>query len=120
MTHSRNHRRQQRSQIFQSSVGSVFTLALMIGVSGCSISGLGGPQFSVGDCVRIQDRVLDSDLNEASCTDAVGTFDASERIYRVDSIIDDTDGGCPQLAGFFPVEFVHEPDGVTYCLVQES
>jgi hypothetical protein len=73
----------------------------------------------VGDCVKVEAGVLDSDLEAASCEEAVGTFDAAARTYRVDSIIEDTDGGCPMGRGFFPVEFVHEPDGVTYCLVQE-
>jgi hypothetical protein len=78
------------------------------------------PSFDVGDCVHIEQRSIDSDLEPADCTGAVGTFDPTQRVYRVDSIIDNTNGGCPQLQGFFPVEFVHEPDGVTYCLVQES
>jgi peptidylprolyl isomerase len=78
------------------------------------------PSFEVGDCVRIEQRTVDSDLSAAECDDAVGTFNADDRIYRVDSIIDNTDGGCPSLEGFFPVEFIHEPDGVTYCLVQED
>jgi hypothetical protein len=78
------------------------------------------PSFAVGDCVRIEDRLVDSDLKSAECDGAVGTFDPTERTYRVDSIIDNTDGGCPALRGFFPVEFVHEPDGVTYCLVQQD
>lgn len=56
----------------------------------------------------------------ASCGDAVGTFDATKRTYGVDSVIPDTDGGCPMMRGFFPVEFVDEPDGVTRCLVQKS
>ena len=93
----------------------------MIATAGaaCDVGGLGGgPQFAVDDCVRIEQQIVDSDLEAASCSDAVGTFDDTKRTYRVDSIIDDTDGGCPQLQGFFPVEFVHEPDGVTYCLVQ--
>ena len=85
-------------------------------VQGCS----NDPSFAVGDCVRIEQRVLDEDLKAADCSGAVGTFDPTQRIYRVDSIIGDTKGGCPELQGFFPVEFVHEPDGVTYCLVQES
>lgn len=78
------------------------------------------PSFEVGDCVSVEQRLTDSDLEAANCDDAVGTFDPIARVYRVDSIIDDTDGGCPALKGFFPVEFVHEPDGVTYCLVQED
>jgi hypothetical protein len=85
-------------------------------VQGCSDD----PSFDVGDCVRIEQQIVDSDLEAADCAGAVGTFEAEERIYRVDSIIDDTDGGCPALQGFFPVEFIHEPDGVTYCLVQEG
>jgi hypothetical protein len=78
------------------------------------------PSFAVGDCVRVEQRLTDADLEPAECADAVGTFDATARVYRVDEIIGNTDGGCPQLQGFFPVEFVHEPDGVTYCLVQED
>ena len=78
------------------------------------------PPFAEGDCVGVGQGTLDSDLKEADCQGAVGTFDPAERIYRVNSIIDNTDGGCPSLQGFFPVEFVHEPDGVTYCLVQED
>jgi hypothetical protein len=78
------------------------------------------PSFKVGECVRIEQRAIDSDLKAADCADAVGTFDPTRRIYRVNEIIDNTDGGCPQLQGFFPVEFAHEPDGVTYCLVQEN
>jgi hypothetical protein len=70
--------------------------------------------------VKIVERTIDSDLESANCEGAVGSFDAAARIYRVNQIIDNTDGGCPQLQGFFPVEFVHEPDGVTYCLVQQG
>lgn len=101
--------------IMSAVVGSAAMVSLLL-MTGC----LASPQFSVGDCVQLQDRVFDSDMKSASCADAEGTFDPAERIYRVDSIIDNTDGGCPEFAGFFPVEFVREPDGVTYCLVQES
>ena len=87
-------------------------------LAGCGF--LEEDKFAVGDCVRIDERVADADLEKADCSDAVGTFDASARTYRVNSIIDNTDGGCPELAGFFPVEFVHQPHGVTYCLVQED
>lgn len=50
-----------------------------------------------------------------SCADEEGTFDPAERIYRIDSVIDNTEGGCPEFASPFPVEFDHEPDRVTYC-----
>lgn len=95
------------------------TIGVMAGSlgTGCLAT---GPGFAVDDCVKVTDGLLDSDMEPASCSDAVGTFDPTERIYRVDSIIENTDGGCPPLQGFFPVEFVHEPDGVTYCLVQED
>jgi len=94
-------------------------IVLMAPVTAC-LPGIGSPSFAEGDCVEIEERVIDSDLVPASCEGAVGTFDAAERTYVIDSIIPDTDGGCPELQGFFPVEFVHEPDGVTYCLVQQS
>lgn len=78
------------------------------------------PSFAVDDCVRVEQRLTDQDLEPADCSEAVGTFDPTARVYRVNEIIGNTNGGCPQLQGFFPVEFVHEPDGVTYCLVQED
>lgn len=80
---------------------------------------LGGPSFEVGDCVRIEQRTLDHDLKAADCSSAVGTFIAADRVYRVDAVLDGTNGVCP-VAGFFPVSFSHGPDGVTYCLVQQS
>ena len=78
------------------------------------------PTFAVGDCVRIEQQFIDHDLKSVNCADAVGTFDPTQRVYRVNDVIDGTTGGCPPLGGFFPVEFVHEPDDVTYCLVQAS
>jgi hypothetical protein len=90
--------------------------AVLVGAVGCSTD----PSFSVGDCVQIEQRIVDADLEAADCADAVGTFDGTSRVYRVEEVLDGTDGGCPTLQGFFPVEFVHEPDGVTYCLVQQS
>ncbi len=99
---------------------AVCIAALAAGPATACLPGIDSSGFAEGDCVRIEERTIDSDLVSASCEDAVGTFDANERTYRVDSVIPNTDGGCPELRGFFPVEFVHEPDGVTYCLVQES
>lgn len=93
-------------------------LAFLLVVPGVACSQK--PSFEEGDCVRIQERLVDQDLEKADCGSAVGTFDPTERIYRVNEIIDNTDGGCPELQGFFPVEFIHEPDGVTYCLVQQD
>lgn len=80
----------------------------------------GSASFAEGDCVKIEERAIDAGLVPASCEDAVGTFDENKRTYVVKSIIPNTDGGCPRPQGFFPVEFVHEPDGVTYCMVQKS
>lgn len=83
-----------------------------------ALTGCGGPDFAVGDCVKIEQKVIDSELKEASCSDARGTFDQSERTYKVNSVIEGTSGSCPQLQGFFPVEFTDEPADVIYCLVQ--
>jgi hypothetical protein len=100
------------------------TLIAPLALAAAALTGGGGcskkASFEEGDCVRIVERTLDAELRSAGCADAVGTFDDTARTYRVDSIIDDTDGGCPAPQGFFPVEFVDEPDGVTYCLVQQD
>lgn len=112
--HQRTHRSTVRFALASAALGGSALL------TGCLPAGLGGPSFAVGDCVTVEQRLVDSDLDDASCGEAVGTFDPEARTYRVDSIIDNTDGGCPMGTGFFPVEFVHEPDGVTYCLVQED
>lgn len=90
--------------------------ALSLATWGCSTE----PSFEVGDCVRVESGGFSDDMDEADCADAVGTFDATQRIYRVNEVIEGTGGGCPQLQGFFPVEFIHQPDDVTYCLVQED
>jgi len=117
----RTLRRQQRSRMTTYGTKGMI-VATAVGLAGllAPACGLSDKSFEVGDCVRIEEQIIDSDLEAADCGDAVGTFDPSARIYRVDSVIDNTDGGCPALQGFFPVEFVHEPDGVTYCLVQEA
>lgn len=83
-----------------------------------SLAGCSEPSFAVGDCVQIERRVLDSDLIRADCTSARGTFDASERIYKIDEVLERTDAQCGPPQGFFPVTFSHEPDGVTYCMSQ--
>lgn len=115
MSESTHPTRTRRTRtLLGATAAGLFASAL---ATGCLSS---GPGFAVGDCVTVTDGIIDSDMDAASCSDAVGTFDPTERIYRVDSIIDNTDGGCPPMQGFFPIEFVHEPDGVTYCLVQES
>lgn len=106
----------------RAAVAGLTGVILMAGVStGCSaIESVTSPDpsFDVGDCVRIEEGALDSDLTEAACDEAVGTFDPAARTYRVDSVIEGPDGSCPEGRGFFPVQFTHEPDDVIYCLVQ--
>ena len=94
-------------------------VATLLAVTSCSLLST-DPSFEVGDCVTIEKKALGHALKSADCSEARGTFDPNERTYRVDSVIEGTDGSCPELRGFFPVEFVHEPDDVVYCLVQES
>lgn len=96
-----------------------FTFVTLLLVSTAVLAGCSGePEFAVGDCVAIDDDAISDDIEGASCDGAVGTFDASQRIYRVDSIIEGLEGTCPALVGFFPVQFTSEPDNVIYCLVQ--
>jgi len=58
-------------------------------------------------------------MEKVDCADAVGSFDAAERVYSVNEVIDGTEGGCSYMGGFFPIEFVHKPDDA-YCPAQES
>jgi hypothetical protein len=94
----------------------VLAAAVAASAAGCGLFG-SDPEFSEGDCVTVQQGIVDSDIESADCAGAQGTFNAAERIYRVAQVIDGTSGDCP-VQGFFPVTFVHEPDDVTYCLVQ--
>lgn len=94
-------------------VAHAVLLLLGVGILGCA-----EPAFAEGDCVRIEQRALDHDLASADCASARGTFDAAERIYKVDEVLDGTDAACGPPQGFFAVTFSHEPDGVTYCLSQ--
>lgn len=100
-------------------------LLLVPALAACSLSKSGGSSdqsasnHPVGSCARIiQDSSGNSSLETVDCAGAQGTFDASKRIYKVNSIIQGTSGTCPQLAGFFPVQLTDVPDDITYCLVQ--
>jgi len=92
-------------------------LALAI-VRGASLFGCGEPSFAVGDCVHIERRVLGHELTAADCSSARGTFDASERIYKIDEVLEGANAPCGPPQGFFSVTFSHEPDDVTYCMSQ--
>lgn len=92
-------------------VGGMLVLAAV--GAGCT-----EPPFAVGDCVRIEQRAIDYDLNEADCATARGTFDAAERTYKIDEVLDGTDRQCGPPQGFFPVTFSHGGHGVTYCMSQ--
>jgi len=97
---------------------AVVVSVVALGATACGI--VGEPKFTEGDCVKVDPDLLDSDIEEADCSDAIGTFDSTKRIYRVDSVIDGTEGECPPLQGFFPVQFTDFEDDVIYCLVQED
>lgn len=100
-------------------------LLLAPALAACSLanpggsSGQGTSSHPVGSCAKIvTDALGNSSLDSVSCAGAQGTFDASKRIYKVNSIIQGTSGTCPQLAGFFPVQLTDIADDVIYCLVQ--
>lgn len=75
---------------------------LLVAPTTACLPGVGSPEFAKGDCVKIVPKLIDSDLVPAPCGDAVGTFDAANRVYVVDSVIADTEGGCPKLRGGCP------------------
>jgi hypothetical protein len=103
---------------FQTSVAARVAVLGAVATLSFTLTGCGGPKFSVGDCVKIREGVIDSKLEPTSCAGAQGTFDQSKRVYKVKSVIKGTSGSCPQLAGFFPVQFTDEPDNAIYCLAQ--
>jgi hypothetical protein len=102
------------------SVRRIHLLAL-IAFTGAIVSGcVSEPSFAVGDCVLLEQRGFGHDLDEADCATARGTFDSNERVYQFDEVLDGTDAICGAPQGFFPVQFTHEPDDVTYCLSQAA
>lgn len=111
--------RPRRIRLVATLIGLVSSSPLLQACGDSDPLGSGGTSYDVGDCVRIIERTVDFDIDTADCSEAVGTFDASMRIYRVIKIIENSEEECG-VEGFFPVEFLHEPDGVTYCLVQED
>ena len=102
------------------SVGPVRKLMLSVVAGAFLISCSGEPEFAVGDCVVVESRGLGHELNEADCSTARGTFDANERVYKIDEVLDGVNAACGAPQGFFPVQFAHEPDDVTYCLSQAA
>ena len=102
------------------SVRHVRKLVLSVVAGALLISCSGEPEFAVGDCVVVEPRGLGHELSEADCSTARGTFDANERVYKVDEVLDGVTAACGAPQGFFPVQFTHEPDDVTYCLSQAA
>ncbi len=70
--------------------------------------------------MRIIDDPSTTDLAPADCAAARGTFDASKRTYVVKQVLDGPTADCPQLMGFFPVQFSAFDEDVTYCLAQQE
>lgn len=102
----------EHRRLVRTVAASIGVAAMTTTLAGC----FGDDHFSVGDCVVIEQRLVDHDLKSADCADAVGTFDPNGRIYKVDQVLEGAGASCSAPQGFFGVEFSHEPHGVTYCL----
>jgi hypothetical protein len=72
-----------------------------------------GPEFKVGDCVHVEQRLTDSSMSRTECK-ANSVSNTSNPIYRVDQVKDGKDASCP--GGFNRVTFSNEPEDTTYCL----
>lgn len=95
---------------------SLIVALLLLASAGCGA--FGEDSFSVGDCVELSQRTVDSDLTEADCPNSATPFDTASSVYRVQSVEDGHSSSCSQsLTG---VEFSHEPHDKTYCLVPPS
>lgn len=90
-------------------LGAAVTLAVLAGVGFAYDKIFNKPSFAVGDCVTVEDRILDSDIHKSSCTSS----SSGETVYRVVEVNDGDDAGCRQ---FVDIEFSHEPEDTTYCL----
>jgi hypothetical protein len=70
--------------------------------------------FEVGDCVEVVPRTTDSDLKGVDCP---SSWDPYSEVYEIGAVLDGAHSSCYTDA---LVEFSHEPDDKTYCLVAPS
>lgn len=76
------------------------------------------PSFAVGDCVRLSQRAFDQDMVKASCESTTAESGLDGVVYKVDKVIDGSSAGCSGWS--YDIEFSHEPDDTTYCLVRSG
>ncbi len=82
---------------------------------GCGL--LSSAEFDEGDWVMAQSGVFNDDLDPGDCTKPVEPLSSDGVPYRVGAVLDGTGASCSSALEEWEVEFSHEPDGVTYCLV---
>ncbi|HET8659200.1 MAG TPA: class I SAM-dependent methyltransferase [Micromonosporaceae bacterium] len=76
---------------------------------------LTGSEFATGDCVHVQRRLLDHEMERTECTRSRLGTSVDDLVYRVESVQDGKDGYCPGGPG--RITFSSEPEDMTYCLV---
>ena len=76
------------------------------------LAGCGGAKYSAGDCVKIDQKLTDSELKDTECA---GGFNPGDPVYSVDVVVDGKNGSC-KPTGFGSVTFSDEPTDTTYCL----
>lgn len=94
----------------------VVVAAVLAGVGYAVNEFLHRPSFAVGDCVRLSQRTFDQDMVKAPCESTAAGSDPEGMVYKVDKVIDGSSAGCPGWS--YDIEFSHEPDDTTYCLVR--
>lgn len=78
-------------------------------------AGCGAAEFAVGDCVKVDTRLLDHELESADCPTDSGSQTLGDPTYQVDAALEGKDQSC-SVGGPGAVEFSDEPDDMTYCL----
>lgn len=95
---------------------------VLIGCASLTAGCAGSPDFKVGDCVKIRQRLTDHTLDRAACRSNggidpdTGFISEEETTYRVTEVINGTDGHCSFLRTEATVRFTDEPDNAVYCL----
>lgn len=97
-------------------------IAVIVGASVTAV-GCGGPSYAVGDCVTVDQQIVESELRSIGCDEegppdvTLGGIERSAVVYRVEKVIDGLDGACnPQEMGPGGTQFTDEPDDAIYCL----
>ena len=95
-----------RLRLWIRTAAAVLVTGGLLAAAGC------GQAYKVGDCVKIKQKTIDSELTSTGCSSGSSLGDPT---YKVDEVHDGAGGACAPT-GFGSVTFSDEPADKTYCL----